>query len=484
MTDEQLVRIFEQAAPPGRALEGVVAGARRKRRKARVAVTLIAAVAVAAIATPLALNLRGDVNTVVAEPAPTSSTAPAATTSPSASASPSNHPPAAPLVTPACAEALDADWGSGELAPEETLPDGAERVWLCARGGWAPQEPLETEPDRVVRAINAAPLPVEPIEACTFIGDLGYSLVIDYPDGRRAVSVETVNCEYIGLHRLGGSALYERVMEMWEAQRATLPDYSGDLDVCSTFPRTAADAHRWPRHSIMWSDPSEATRGAICGLDKTATTYDGPVREVRVPDDLTARLATALGKRPEGVLNAWAAPGMPYLMLLNRFGDPMQIALEPDAAILIDEEPWQLPDDAATELAAVMSPLRVEPLYTPAPLCREVFTKPTPPAAFANIVGGVVCIGEYITPELRPELPTELAQRIAHNFDANAVPTTGLSSGMTIALVLQDQQSRNVILGINADGTALLWEEKRTWPLPDDLKQELQRYGISFEPRR
>ncbi len=94
------------------------------------------------------------------------------------------------------------------------------------------------------------------------------------------------------------------------------------------------------------------------------------------------------------------------------------------------------------------------------------------------------CIGEYVLPELGPDLPPDLAQQLARSFDANAVPATGTSSGMTIALVLQDQQSRNVILGINADGTALLWDEKRSWPLPKDLKDELQRYGISFEPRR
>lgn len=244
-----------------------------------------------------------------------------------------------------------ADVRSGALPPQElpgneNLPDGVARAWLCGDpwGAIGPLEPLTIDPDRIVEAVNA--LPASDADACTLMAGPTYHLVLDYPDGeRRVVAMEMVNCQFVGGEdgRSGGAQLVEDLVAMWQEQREVAPaPFTDDVDLCATF-RTD-DGLGGPR-SVMPVQRAEVVRGVLCGLPADATGFDEVV-EIALPPEVLMSLSQdpVVERDPAGLYRA----GLPALVLLNQFGDPMTALVGGDGEVWVEDwAVWLPPADLA-----------------------------------------------------------------------------------------------------------------------------------------
>lgn len=250
----------------------------------------------------------------------------------------------------------------------------------------------------------------------------------------------------------------------WEAQRETLPPYEGEPDLCSNFPRSWEDTGLRGPSSFRARDIqlSEITRGAVCGLRVDAKSFDGEVVQKWLPDEVVARIAA--GELASSGIN----PGLPYLMLLTRHGDPIHFPLDADGAAT----PW---------LAEALSDVRTEPLYVRSPHCGR-YDPDTPPADLSEVTTGVVCLDQFATPTLPADLDPELVARIAQGFSDGAAPPQYDYGGMTSQRVtLLDAAGNFFHLDVTVDGTGLISESAREyWELPTDLKDQLAAHGIDF----
>lgn len=478
MNDEQFSELFKRAVPPTQTPAGVVGGARRHLRIRRWAGGGMAVVLVTAL-TALALQLRGADDVVLTTPSP-QSTATATTSLTSAAPTPSGVVPSGEPLRPEACNVPAGQESFGTLLASETLPTGVERAWLCSFGPeLGPREPLTTGPDRVVAAINAAPTPTQPIEACTLIGGGSYFVVLDYPSGPRAVSIETVNCQWVGGwdSRLGGAEVMATLRGMWVAQRATLEPSSGQPQLCDAFPRSASD-YGMAYNSIMWGDRAQAERGAVCGLSASASDHNGEVLQSWLPHDLVAALARATATEPAVV---GVDPGLPYVVLLNRFDDPMTLPMTATGQFMWDGRLWSPPADVAARLREVLRPMRTTPFWERPRECRDYPARPH--AKLADVVAGVVCVDDSRIPEKGPQLDPAFAVELAERFDAEAVAESWGTRNET-GPVLRDANGRLLRLYYDAREPAGLVEEsgKRVWRLPADIKAELERYGMDFTP--
>ncbi|MHA6513651.1 hypothetical protein [Tessaracoccus sp. Z1128] len=265
------------------------------------------------------------------------------------------------LVSTVCDAIQSGDLTPQDLPATEDLPDGVARVWLCGDkwetfGGVGPIEPLTTEPDRVVEAVNS--LPAANFDACTEMGGLTFHLALDYPDGtRRVVSAETVNCEWVGGwgSRTGGAQLLQDLLPMWTAQRDEKPmPFTDDVDLCTDAAAVVG------LNSVATVERGSLYRGFVCGLPSDAADGDGWIQR-ELPGDLVLALSQATAV-PE---DSWSIPeGSPYLVLYNQYGDPVTYPVDQDLRIRIAagswvyEGAWTPDGDLAASWAELLSGLR------------------------------------------------------------------------------------------------------------------------------
>lgn len=477
MSEDQYSQAFKEAAGTIEAPAGIVAGARRKRRRNRIAGGVLA-VALLAVATPLALQLSlGADDALLATPSPTS-------TKPDASPD-ENVPPELPsedtggLTPQVCADVQGGLITPDNLPTDADLPSGAARVWLCGAlvdpftGAVGPREPLLTDPDRVVDAINSLERPPGWTDdmACTAVGGLTFHVVVDYPDrGRRVIEAETVNCGWVGGwgNRSGGGRLLGELLPMWEAQRQTVAPYTGEPPLCDGFPTSLEETLVVAQSSFLDIDLSDLTRGAVCGLAADSNSYDGDIVQRWLPSDVVERIANGDLDITGGIVN----PGLPYLVMLTAHGDPYPVYLDTITAAT----PW---------LVDALDDIRTAPFFVQSQHC-TAWDEEQPAAELADVVSGVACLSDFAVPQRSTELDPNLVSEIAARFDAEAARPTANYGGMNNeGVTLLDADGKFIHLRRTANGLGLITERgERYWQIPADIEGQLADYGLIFEPIR
>lgn len=293
--------LFKQSVPEAPSTQGWVQGARRKRRKRRVVAGGVAALAVLGLAVPLALDLPGRSEPIVASPEPM--VTPTATESPTPSESPE------PSVEPSSGQATEASGPEVELFPSPdgrpgaaacwneagepvmewhnsgTIEAGAARAWLCPNpqhyGTAGPLEPLVTDVDGLIEAFYAQPEVTS--EDAQSLAEW-YTVVFEYPDGsKRSFSgdIQDSTAMTDGEVRLQGSEAFYRdeVAARWLAQRAEIGAPAGAAQLPQECPVTV-------NQSLLQVPLGEITSGYACALDQGE-----PTANVQIP----AALAAAVG---------------------------------------------------------------------------------------------------------------------------------------------------------------------------------------------
>ncbi len=388
-----------------------------------------------------------------------------------------------------------ADIQSGTVEPDfldgnDTLPTGVERVWMCGDlndpfdGPLGPREPLVTEPDRVIDAINALEPGPEGEVACTAMGGLTFYLAIDYSDGdRKVISAETVNCSFVGGGRIGGGKLLNELQPMWAAQRASTgpPAGLGDPQLCDTY--TSPQRMPGGYTSILNVAPSDAVSGAACGLSKDATDFDGDVLQRMLPTRVVSAIAKA-ATSTEPTYH-YSAPGLPYLVLLNEFGDPTTVGLLSDGDIQLADGPWTPDDETAALLMDTLQGLRTKPFYEEPAKCSK-FVEGQEPARLGDVVSGVACVGMFAVPAKGPDLEASFAQELARRFEEESVAMSWGARSSSVVLQNADGDRVNLYYDQRNHHDATfspgLTNEAgdRVWELPDDVRAELELYGFDF----
>jgi len=408
---------------------------------------------------------------------------------------PEEAPTLGPEDTGGLTSKVCADIQSGTVQPEfldgnDTLPTGAERVWMCGDlndpfdGPLGPREPLVTEPDRVIDAINALEPGPEGEVACTAMGGLTFYLAIDYPDGnRKVISAETVNCSFVGGGRIGGGKLLNEIQPMWADQRASVgpPAGFGDPQLCDTF--TSPQKLQGGYTSILNVTPSDAVSGAACGLSKDATDFGGDVLQRSLPTKVVDAIAEAATANQSS--DRYATPGLPYLVLLNEFGDPTTVDLLSNGDFLLPGGPWTPDEETAALLRDTLQGLRTKPFYE-APAECDKFVEGETSANLSDVTSGVACVQAFAVHAKGPELEESFAKELARRFEEEATAIDWGARSSSVAL--KDVEGRRVNLYYDARNhwdAALppgLTNEAgdRVWELPDGVRAELELYGFNF----
>lgn len=265
------------------------------------------------------------------------------------------------LVPAVCDAVQSGELAAPDLPAAENLPTGAARAWLCGDlwgrlGGVGPIEPLTTDPDRLVEAIND--LPASTADVCTEMLGLTVHVVIDYPDGsRRVVAAETVNCQFVGGWggREGGSGLLDEAIGMWEAQREASPEpFTDAVDVCGDLAATGLGTYGLD--SLLDVDRAALYRGVVCGLPEGESDQSAVVQR-----DLPGDIAIALTQATPVPLADWSMEAtVPAVVMLNQFGDPVAYPVDGEHGIMLEDGMAWLPDgDLADQWAETLAGLSV-----------------------------------------------------------------------------------------------------------------------------
>lgn len=411
---------------------------------------------------------------------------PGATSVPTASTSPLERGDG--LVPKVCADIQSGETAVPDLPDTENLATGASRVWLCGdrlaaySGAMGPVEPLVIDPDRVVAAVNAAPPSSSTV--CSEVGGLTYHLALDYPDGSsRVVSAETVNCQWVGGsgQRSGGAGLLEQLQELWQEQRDLQPQpFLDDVELCQFYPRSDESSHGAP-WAIFPVDRSQAARGVVCGLPADATDFNVQAVSVDLPKDLVEAIAQA-DPVPSDDLSY--PPGLPYVVVLNEFGDPMAFAVDSRGRWVMETGLATPGPEVVESWAQVLDQLRTTAFYERPSECQDdSWSAPTPGADASDVVAGWACLGQFATPELGPELAPPLAAEIGARFESESQQVDWGTANDDNHLALRDAAGEML---------HLYWDTRqppsfvdlstgRMWLIPDDIGQELARYGLHFD---
>lgn len=265
------------------------------------------------------------------------------------------------LVSQVCDDVQTRVLAAEELPGTENLPTGAARAWLCGDrwetfGGVGPIEPLTTDPDRVVEAINELPSPN--YEACTEMGGVTYHVVLDYPDGtRRVVSAETVNCEWVGGwgNRAGGAQLLQDLLPLWAAQREANPEpFLDEVALCSD------NAGIVGLNSLGPVERGSLYRGYVCGLPADPADGDEWIQR-ELPGDLVLAISQVTATPDD----QWNIPeDGPYVVMLTQYGDPVTYLIDEDLQLRLDPlgvpdgGPWTPDGDLAGVWSEILAGLR------------------------------------------------------------------------------------------------------------------------------
>lgn len=347
MTDNDIRRVLDAAAPHDPGFDGWGDKVRKGHRRRRTAISAVAALGLVALAVPTALQLTSLGHTPIqATPSPTptvTSSDPTATRTsdptPTPASSPSaTAPPSATtsgLVSKACLDSV----GVVTKLPDGKLPAGATRVWLCdgdqepAVRVYGPPEPLTSRVDEVVAAFNA--LPVVPDQECGS-GDYqqAYTLVVEYPQGKPLIlSGITHGCKTLtdGVQLRGqADTFFSNTVELFKQQRAeqTYELDPGNETLCLQ------------GRSFMGMTLEASVRGFMCGVPEGSTSmFVDPIQR-DLPADLVSRIvetARAEATKPpptEGP--AWSQS----IVLLSRYGDPITLYRSGDTFSWMEGTTW------------------------------------------------------------------------------------------------------------------------------------------------
>lgn len=455
---------------------------RRRGRSRRAGIATVAVAVVAAGAVWLGATLLGGPSQV-ATPAPST---PVASVSPQAPIDDDYTG----VEAQACADLReDPPMPAG---PSGDLPDGATRAWLCGpqapypfASQLGPREPLTTGVDRIVAAFNALPAtPGEQI-ACTEVGGLTYAVIVEYADGAVVLNGETVNCQFVGGRRGGGAQFLADLEGFWEEARATAPAFEGPLDLCANRSLEAFRNYSIGYGSFISQERADAVRGVVCSVAADAPGLNAPTVSVPIPPEVLADLANGKVEPFEPGWSFGQSIQPAYVVLVNRFGDPVSYGLGDDGAALVWEEnqnAWWRPSDTVADLwAQTLSQVRVKPFYSVPDVCGG-YDPATMTGDPAKAVSGIVCAPREALPAKGPELDPALAREIGQRFAAGAAEQWGqMNSANFVVLTDSDGASMRLYW----DGTLpgrLVAETGLSWPLPDDLRIELEEYGLSFVP--
>ncbi|MBK7820097.1 MAG: hypothetical protein IPJ61_03215 [Tessaracoccus sp.] len=489
MNESELRAALKASTPPPADISAWAEVGRRRASRRRVGAGAAIVLVVAAAMGATLLPRTSPVTFATPSPSVPSSVSP---TSPTPSPSvPDTAPGQGALVRGACADLLSGALAVEDLPASRNLASGAQQVWLCGGNGgfgrlvgMGPVEPLTTAPDRVVDAINALPGLTQ--NACTQVGGLVYTVVVEYHDGARsAVSAETVNCEWVGGWdaRTGGAALLETLKGYWADQRASAPAFTDDVDLCRTYPAGWQDPTGIT--SFLRVGRAEVVRGVVCGLAADSVGFDGQTVSHPLPAEFVAALADAEVMPRDG----WGdvPRGLPYLVLLNEHGDPVTFLVDAAGAIVSDAEgdglsgTWMPTGEAASQWREALDGLRTTPFsHRPAECEGDFYTAPA--ADPAAIVGGWACVGEWAIPERGPALDPALAAELGRRFAAEAESADWGTRDGANQVVLADATGRLLPLYWSTQTPVTMVDEKDSllWRVPDDLVEELRRYGLTF----
>lgn len=329
--------LFKQSVPEAPSPRGWVQGARRKRRNRQVVVGAVAALVVAGVAVPLALNLPGAGEPIVASPEPvvtapepTSSPTPApTTTAPEEPRESTVDPAPTPGVEVSLSPANDGRHGAvtcyneahepvGDWINIGTIPTGAARAWLCTNpdnyGTVGPLEPLVADVDGLIEALYAQPELTD--DSAPELAE-AYTVIFEYDDGRKMSftgDVQDATQLTDGENLLQGSVAFfeDEVAARWEAQResavAPVEEYAA-LQECPALSYQQA---------LLPVSLEEVTGGYACASDGDTS------RATELRESLAAEIGREALANGEPV-EASQEGGNDVLVLTNVWGDQIQL---------------------------------------------------------------------------------------------------------------------------------------------------------------
>ncbi len=102
----------------------------------------------------------------------------------------------------------------------------------------------------------------------------------------------------------------------------------------------------------------------------------------------------------------------------------------------------------------------------------------------SRIQGGFACVGRFAVPRMGPELEPDFAKDVALGFDAEATQPSRGGWNADNYLVLRDADGQLRRLYWDGSDPASLIDEEgtRAWLIPQNIREELERYGFDFTP--
>ncbi|MDO5736830.1 MAG: hypothetical protein Q4P15_10185 [Propionibacteriaceae bacterium] len=318
--DPELSDSLRRIVPADLSPEGLVDGARHKRRKRTGVIGAAAALLVVGLAVPVALNLPN--NDITAQPA----------TSPSSPVEQMTEVPGTTVgPLPGAAACYNDDgtpisWNQEEAAPAEP---GAVRAWFCGdyspetgQGFIGPLEPLTSGLDQIIADVQAAEVVDLARTTCMSDYNLSFNAVFEYEDGtRRIIGGDRHGCRTTydgGVARAGGDEFYGALYNAWQEQRKT---DTGDWVVPHFCPGPL---------SLLEMAPGAAVQGSLCG------DQSGMWTSTYLSDDLLKEAAesmqTMLESPAEGTPqpNSTAPEQRVWLTLSNKFTDYLTLVRHED----------------------------------------------------------------------------------------------------------------------------------------------------------
>lgn len=387
-----------------------------------------------------------------------------------------------------------ADLRAGRLTPSEVkgdLPKGATRAWLCGpqaplplTGELGPREPLVDGVDRIGEAYNALPAGDGGEIACTDMGGLTYTVILEYADGPVALAGETVNCMFVGPKPHGGREFLATLRGFWDEARAGSHEFGGEMELCANRSLESFENYAIGYDSFLDVARQDAVRGVVCSVAADAPDLNAPTVSVPIPADLVAALATGEIEPFEPGVSFGQSIQPAYVVLVNRYGDPVTFGLADDGAVLVregDQLNWWRPSDPDA-WADLLAAVRIKPFYAVPDVCGG-YDPATLTGDPARAVSGVACAPRDAMPGKGPELDPQLAKEIGERFAAGADKEWGQMNSANF-LVLTD--STGASMRLHWDGTLpgrLVSEPgDLAWDLPEDIRVQLEAYGLNFEP--